>query len=100
MKKILVIAALLAFSTSVQAQSEEQKLCLGLVEHTESMYTMWRAGMDPADIIRSLRASMGNNESFKEVISLVVTANVLHYHRGTDVVSAKKQIAHGCREAF
>lgn len=99
MKKILAIAALLAFSTSVQAQSEEQELCLALVEHTESMYTMWRANMDPREIIRALRTST-DNESLKEVISLVVTANVLHYHRGTDVVSAKKQIAQGCRETY
>lgn len=99
MKKILAVVALLAFSSSAQANTDEQKLCLMLASNTADFYMMWTANMDPKEIIRTFRSSI-NNEELKEVITLVISANYLHYHKGTDLVSAEKQITNACKEVY
>lgn len=99
MKKILAVAALLAFSASAQASSEEQKLCLSMASRTGDMYTMWTANMDPREIIRTLRSST-DDEELKEVITVVITASYFHYQRGTDLVSAEKKITQACKDVY
>ena len=99
MKKILALVALLAFSGLAQAQSDEQKLCLMMAANTADFYMMWTANMDPKEIIRAFRSGI-DNEELKDVITLVISANYLHYHKGTDIVSAEKQITRACKETY
>ena len=98
MNKFIVLASALMLSVSAQA-NEAQQFCRQMAESsTSSLYMMWRANMDRAEIRRAFSAELRHRPDLQEVMTTIIDGTYLMYHRGIDEKSAAQRILDNCHK--